>query len=87
MTVFAAALIIAVVSYFINANKIDDYFKGLSLDSAKNFSTMVDADYLKRLKTVAESDEFQALREEAEKEDNEQIIEDYLRQKDLWEGY
>lgn len=85
--VFIATLAVAVISYYINAGKIDAYFKGLTLDTARNYASMLDAAFLKELRTVVESDEFQKLRDKAEEEDNEKIIEDMLRDKGLWDKY
>ncbi|MCR4990490.1 MAG: hypothetical protein K6A38_06490 [Lachnospiraceae bacterium] len=87
MTVFLAAVVVAVISYLISANRIDDYFKSLSLDTARNNASLVDAGYLRELKAVVESEEFQALRDKAEEEDNEAVIEEYLKEKGLWDGY
>ena len=87
LAVFIVAFIVAIFAHFINANRIDNYFKGLTADTARNFATMVDAEYLARLKETAASEEFQKLRDTAEEEDNEQLIEDYLRDKGLWDGY
>ena len=87
LTVFLVALSVAIVSHFINASRIDNYFKGLSLDTARNFRTFVDADFLQDVKAVVTTDEYQALREKAEEEENEDLIEEYLRDKGLWEDY
>ena len=87
MTVVVVALASLLISYYINANQIDNYFKGLTLDSARNMASFADAEFLKELKSVAASDEFQALREEAEENDDESVIEEYLKQKGLWERY
>ncbi|MCR5283542.1 MAG: GGDEF domain-containing protein [Lachnospiraceae bacterium] len=87
LTVFLAAILVALMANYINARKIDQYFKGLTLDTARNFASMVDAEYLLQLGDVAASDEFQALRERAEQEDREELIEEYLRERDLWEPY
>lgn len=87
VTVFIAALTVAVAAHFINANRIDGYFKGLTMDTARNFVRLVDADFLLRLKEVAASDEYQELREYAEENDDEALIEDYLKKKGLWEDY
>ncbi len=87
LTVFLVALSVAIVSHFINASRIDNYFKGLSLDTARNFRTFVDADFLQDVKAVVTTDEYQALRVKAEEEENEDLIEEYLRDKGLWEDY
>ena len=87
LTVFLVALSVAIVSHFINASRIDNYFKGLSSDTARNFRTFVDADFLQEVKAAVSTEEFQALREKAKEEENEGLIEDYLREKGLWEDY
>ncbi len=86
--VLAASFGVAVLSYYIDVDQIDSYFKRLSFNSAENFATFVDPEFLDKLADVAESEEFQELRVKAEEDDdNEQMIEDYLREKGLWEEY
>ena len=87
LTVLVVSLGTAMIAYKISVNKIDNYYKSLTLNSARNFSAFVDPDYLKSLKEAVVTDEYQALREKAEEEQNEQLIEDYLRDKGLWEQY
>lgn len=87
LTVFTAALFVAIISHFINANRIDDYFKRLARDTARNFASGVDADYMARLREVIESQEYQTLRDQAEEAEDEAVIEAYLRDKGLWEDY
>ena len=85
--VLLAALGVAVLSYTINAEQIEGYKKRLTLDSAKNYTTLADVDYLKKLKSVVSSEEYQQLRDQAEEEENEKLIEDYLNEKGLLEQY
>lgn len=59
----------------------------MAFDSAVNFASFVDGDYLMALRKAAESDEFQALRETAEENDDEGAIQAYLEEHDLWDGY
>ncbi len=87
LTVFLVALSVAFVSHFLNAGRIDEYFKGLSLDTARNFRTFVDADFLQDVKAAVTTDEYQKLREKAEEEENEDLIEEYLQEQGLWEDY
>ena len=63
ITVLAVAIGTAALAYNINANQIDRYYKQVAFDSAVNFSSFVDGDYLMKLRTAAESDEFQSLLE------------------------
>lgn len=87
LLIIVVSLLIALLSFAINGRRINKYAEQLSLDTAKNFSGMVDAEFMKDLQEVAKSDDYQAIRDKAEKEDNEQLIEDYLRDKGLWEEY
>ena len=86
-TVFVAAFGAAMLSHYINAAQIDRYFKRLTLNSAENFASLVDVDFYARLKEIAASDEYQAIREQAEEEENDQLIEDYFKEKGIWEEY
>lgn len=87
ITVMAAAVGTAFLAYSINANQIDRYYKQLSYDTAANFSSFVDGDYLMELRHAVESEEYQSLREKAEEEDDESLIQEYLEEHGLWEGY
>ena len=87
ITVLAVAIGTAFLAYGINASQIDKYYKQVAFDSAVNFSSFVDGDYLKQLREAAETEEFQTLRETAEENDDESLIQDYLEQNGLWEGY
>ena len=87
ITVLAVAIGTAVLAYFINADQIDRYYKQVAFDTAVNFSSFVDGDYLESLRQAAESEEFQRLRETAEENEDESIIQDYLEKNGLWEGY
>ncbi len=87
ITVFCATISAALVSYVVNVNQIDTYFKNLAFNSAENFSAFVDAEYLAQLRKFAESDEFQAVRKRAEKEKNGSLIVDCLKENGMWEDY
>ena len=87
ITLFVAAFGISAISFFVEADQIDRYYKQNTADNARNFASMVDGDYLRKLRDVAKTDEFQALREKAEETDDEKLIEDYLREHELWDEY
>ena len=87
ITVLVVVCGTATISFFTSVNQIDTFYKHCASDNARNFASMVDGDYLARLRPVVESEEFQALRDRAEEEDNEELIEDYLKEHDLWDGY
>ena len=86
-TVFLAGIVVAILSYLINAARINNYYSELSLYTARYVSTMLDAESILEIREVIESEDFQALREIAEEEDNEQVIEDYLKEKSVWNDY
>ena len=87
VTVLAVAFGTSAIAFRAEADQIDRYYKQNTADNARNFATMVDGDFLKELRDVAATEEFQALREKAEAEDNEALIEDYLKDKGLWDQY
>lgn len=87
VTIVFAVASISVLSFIINIKQIDNYFKRLAMNCADTYSTYVDVEYLAKLRKAAESEEFQTLREVAEEEDNEYMIQEYLEDHDLWEGY
>ncbi len=87
ITVLAVALGTSAIAFITSADQINNYYKQAASDNARNFATFVDAEFIAELRAVAETDEFQQLRDQCEAEDNEQPIEDYLREKGLWEKY
>lgn len=93
MYIFVAVTVIVVafgttcIAYWISSNQIDRYYKHIAQDNAKNFATLVDADYLAGLRKTAESDEFRQLREKAEAADDEKLIADYLDSKGLLDKF
>lgn len=87
ITVVVVALGTSAITFFIGANQIDDYYKQNAIDNARNAAFLMDGDFLAELRAVAESEEYQALRIRAESEQNENLIEDYLKQNGLWDRY
>ena len=85
--VLIAAFGVAALSYFITAGQLERFDKRITLDSAKNYASLTDVEYLKRLKEVVLSDEYGQLREQAEAEDDEERVIAYLKEKGLWEQY
>lgn len=86
-TVLFTAAAVCALSYFINANQVDNYYKQLTVNSANAYSYYVDVDFMKELREVAESDEYQAIREAAEEAEDEEPVIEYLKEKGLWEKY
>ena len=87
VTVLGVAIGTSFLAYRINSAQIDKYYKQVAYDSAKNFSALVDGDYLSRLRAAAETDEFQEIREAAEENDDEGPVREYLEKNGLWDQY
>ena len=86
-TVLIAAFGVVALSYAINVDQIDTYFKRLTINNAQNAATLIDIDYMRELRAVAESDEYQAIREAAEEAEDEEMVIAYLQEKGLWDKY
>ena len=87
LIVFVISVSIALLSYFINVGQNDSYIKRMTYNSAENYATLVDPEFLSELRKTAESEEFQALRNDASMKDDESAIEKYLKDKGLWDKY
>lgn len=87
LTVLIAAFGTAAIAFITSVNQINNYYKQCAADNARNFASLVDADFLLELRSAAESDEFQALRDEAEENEDEEPIREYLTEHGLWERY
>ena len=87
VTVLVVALGIAAIAFVTSVNRIDSFYRQCTSDNARNFASMVDGDYLAALKEAVASDEYQTLRKKAEEEENEELIEAYLKENGLWDGY
>jgi len=89
--IISTILIIAsgtiIFSYISNTNQVDNFYKQLTTDNAKNFASSLDGDYLTDLRTLLESEEYQSIREQAEENDNEELVKNYLIEKGYWEQY
>ena len=85
--VLFVAIGVVILSYKINATQLERFDKRITKDSAKNYATLVDVEYLSKLKSVVLSDEYQKLREQAEEQENDELVISYLKDKGLWEQY
>ena len=86
-TVLAVAFGISFLAYRISAEQIDKYYKKVSYDSAQNFASMVDGNYIAKLRKVAEGTEYQEIRNEAEETENDNLVQEYLEKENLWSEY
>ena len=87
ITILSVAFGTSTIAYTTGADQIDRYYKQNTADNARNFASMVDGDFLRELRRAAESEEFQAIRNQAEENDDEAPVEQYLREKGLWDRY
>ena len=87
ITVLVVAFGTAAITFSISVNRINAYYRQNASDNARNVASMVDGDYILRLRKVIRSGDYQAVKKQAEEEDNEELIEEYLRKRDLWDGY
>ena len=62
-TVLFAVAGICAISFFINADQIDSYYRRLAYNSAKNYATLADVKFLSELRPIIESEEYQELRD------------------------
>ena len=86
-TVLVVALGTAAITYSISVNRINSYYRQNASDNARNVASEIDGDYIARLKKAVRSGEYQAIKKQAEEEDNEELVENYLREKGLWDEY
>ncbi|MBR3247060.1 MAG: diguanylate cyclase [Clostridiales bacterium] len=86
-TVLVVAFGTAAITFSISANRINSYYRQSASDNARNVASMLDGDYLARLRKTIRSGEYQAVRKQAVEEDNEELVEDFLRDRDLWNEY
>ena len=89
--VFLSALLMAAgvsaLAFYASARQVDKYYRQHTSDTAGSLSSVADGDYLARLSEAAGSEEYQALRSRAEEENNEELIMDYLKENELWDGF
>lgn len=87
LATFTVVFGVSMIAYKTSAKSIDDYYKQASSNNAKNVASSVDGDFLAEFGKVLATDEYQQLREKAEEEDDEQAIEDYLKEKGVWDKF
>ena len=76
-----------ITSFFNHSWHVDDYFKNETTEIARKVSKLVDGDFLEELLAAVKTPEYAAIRDEAEANDDEQLIEDWLKENGFWEKY
>lgn len=87
IVVFSVSIITSLIAYTINVIEMDKYIKRITYNTAENFASLVDVEFLTELRAAAESKEYQKIRTNAEVKKNDTGIEEYLKENDLWEKY
>ncbi len=80
-------LLLLTGSYLFHSKSVDTLYKKRVSTLAATVASFLDGDFLRTLSETAATDEFQALREEAVENDDPSLIENYLKEKDLYTSY
>ena len=87
VVVFMAGFGASMIAYRAYMGQIDTYYKNLAMNTAINFASFTDGDYLQDLLAEVKTDEYIALRDAAEAADDEDMIRDHLKSRGLWDKY
>lgn len=90
ITVFLVAVGTSLIAFSLSSDELDRYYKQGARDNARNIATYLNgerADYIERLIPVIKTEEFQWLRRRAEDEGDGSLIEDYLKEEEVWDEY
>ena len=82
-TVLLTAASVCIISYIINVQQIDSYYKRLADNTAHNYAYMVDSEFIDMLDDELRSAEYQEVRQSAENNSDYQLINEYLWSKGL----
>ena len=74
-------------SYIVHNRQVDSLQMQKVADLSVTAAALLDGDYLKELSEAVSSEEYQALREQAAEDNDPAILEEYLRDKNLYEDY
>lgn len=85
--VLLVAIGVAALSFMINSTQMERFYKRITSDSAKNYASLADVEYLKEFKAVVMTDEYRQLRDEAEQNDDEEPVISYFKEKGVWDQY
>lgn len=84
--IFIAISTIA-ITYKISTKQLNNYYDKTAKENAYNVSTFLDGDYLKKLQKTIDTPEYQEIRQEAEDTQNEELIIEYLKEKEVWNEF
>ncbi len=80
-------LVLLTGSYLVHNRDVDQLYKEQVEKISVTAASLMDGDFIDELNRIGDSEEYQKLRETALSRDDPQIIEDYLREKGLYEEY
>ena len=86
-TVLFSTACVCALNYFINVDQVNTYYKRLTVNNAKNYATLVDADFIRDFRAVLETDEYQALRRECEDLEDDAPIREYFIDAGIWDRF
>ena len=78
---------LAAIAYYVNGQRVDQFFKDNTSEEAKAISYFVDGDFILELRNAVVSQEFQEMREQASKANDEQMVVDWLTKHELYEKF
>lgn len=81
------AIVTTIVTYYTVSYNTDKLVKQYTIDNSKNFTNSVDGDFIAEFKEILKSDEYQVIRQKAEDTENEQLVEDYLKNQGVWDKF
>ncbi len=89
LLIFSSLIIVLLLaaSYLFHSRSINTLYKERVSTLAATTAEFMDGDYLQKLSDAVSSDEYQALRLEALQKDDPALLEDYLKEKDLYTQY
>ncbi len=89
LLIFSSLIIVLLLaaSYLFHSRSINTLYKERVSTLAATTAELMDGDYLQKLSDAVSSDEYQALRLEALQEEDPALLEDYLKEKELYTEY
>ena len=79
------SILASIITYIAITNKTNKIYKTTVMDNSKNFAASIDGDFIREYKQIIRSDEYQKIRQEAEDAEDESIIENYLKEQNVWD--
>ena len=78
---------LTLIAYRVNSERVDRYYKITTAHYADTVAAFMDGDWFERFLGMINTEEYRALRERAVAEQNEQLVKDWLVEKDMLADY